>query len=68
MVLSATVRQFREKVEMVFRVHRNMDSPAFEDFFRVVSEMNDSLKATCDDIAMEVQRVQNTAFEKPNEE
>ena len=57
MILSATVRQFREKVEMVFRVHRSMDAAAFEDFFRVLLEMNNSVKATCSDIEKEVERV-----------
>lgn len=59
MILSATVRQFREKVEMVLRVYRTMDAAAFEDFFRVLGEMNESLKATCADIAKEVDRVEH---------
>jgi hypothetical protein len=59
MLLSATVRQFREKVEMAIRVHRNMDAAAFEDFFRVLREMNDSLEQTCGDIATEVNRIQS---------
>lgn len=59
MILSATVRQFREKVEMVFGAYRKMDGPAFEDFFRVIAEMNESLKVTCEEIAKEVERVQH---------
>ena len=59
MILSATVRQFREKVEMVLRAHRSMDTAAFEDFFRALGEMNESLKATCEDIAKEVERLQD---------
>jgi len=51
MTLSATVRQFREKVETVLRVHRSMDGSAFEDFFRIIGEMRDSLNGTCEDIA-----------------
>ncbi len=50
MALSATVRQFREKVETVLRVHRTMDSSDFEVFFRIIGEMRDSLKGTCEDI------------------
>ncbi len=57
MILSATVRQFREKVEMVLRTQRSMDGAAFEDFFRVLDEMNMSLKATCKDIATEVEHL-----------
>lgn len=51
MALSATVRQFREKVETVLRVHRSMDASAFGDFFRIIGEMRDSLEGTCEDIA-----------------
>lgn len=58
MIMSATVRQFREKVEMVLRVQRTMDAAAFEDFFRVLAEMNASMKATCEDVSREVERVQ----------
>ena len=59
-ILSAIVRQFLEKVEMVLSAHRNMDGSDFEAFFREVSEMNDSMSATCDDIALEVERIQET--------
>ncbi len=59
MILSSTVRQFREKVEMAIRVHRTMDKAAFADFFSVLREMNESLKQTCGDIATEVDRVQS---------
>lgn len=61
MSLESTVRQFREKVEMVLRVHRSMNADAFGDFFRTNREMYDSLKATCDDIAREIERMQDTA-------
>ena len=43
---------------MALKVHENMDSQDFEIFFRELGEMNASLKATCDDIASEVERVQ----------
>lgn len=61
MLLSATVRQFREKVEMVLRVDRSMDARAFEDFFQVLRQINESLRATCGDIAKEVERMQHGA-------
>lgn len=57
MILSGTVRQFREKIEIVFRTHRTMDAAAFDDFFRVIGEMNESSKLTCAHIAKEVDRV-----------
>lgn len=50
MILSSTLRQFREKVEMALRVHRNMDAKDFGDFFSTLNEMKDSLAKTCDDI------------------
>ena len=59
MILSATVRQFIEKVEMALRLHRQMDADAFEDLFRTIGEMNKSLKKTCEDIETEVDRVKN---------
>ena len=58
--LSSTVRQFLEKVQLVLRVHRKMDAAAFADFFKVTSDMTDSLKGTCSDIAREVERIQKT--------
>ena len=58
MIMSATIRQFREKIEMVLQVQRTMDAAAFEDFFRVLAEMNTSMKATCEDVSKEVERVQ----------
>jgi len=51
MILGSTVRQFKEKVEMVLRVHRQMDAVMFEDFFRTLGEMNASIEATCYEIA-----------------
>ncbi len=44
MILGSTVRQFKEKVEMVLRVHRQMDAAMFEDFFRTLGEMNTSIE------------------------
>jgi hypothetical protein len=58
MVLGSTVRQFKEKVEMALRLHRQMDGNMFEDFFRTLSEMNASIGATCKDIEAELRRLQ----------
>jgi hypothetical protein len=54
MLLGSTVRQFKEKVEMTLRLHREMDGSMFDDFFRTIAEMNASLEATCADIKREV--------------
>lgn len=56
LILSSTVRQFREKVESALRFHRQMDSAAFEDFFSVLSQMRRSLEQTCKEIVTEVER------------
>ena len=61
MILGATVREFRENVEVVLGSYRGMDDSAFEDFNRGCRKTIDNLKATCDDIALEVKRMQETA-------
>ncbi len=58
MVLSSTVRQFKEKVGMALRLHRQMDGNMFEEFFRTLSEMNASIGATCKDIEAELKRLE----------
>ena len=58
MVLGATVRQFKEKVEMALRLHRQMDGAMFEDFFKTLGELNASIMATCRDIDAEVKRLE----------
>lgn len=54
MTLSSTVRQFKEKVENVLRVHRSMEDTEFEDFFKILEEMKNSMTNTCRDISKEV--------------
>lgn len=58
MVLGATVRQFREKVEMALRLHRQMNGAMFTDFFETLSAMNTAVGATCRDIEAEVKRLE----------
>lgn len=58
MVLGATVRQFKEKVEMALRLHREMNSDNFEDFFATLAAMKTSVEATCSDIEAEVKRLE----------
>jgi len=60
MLLGSTIRQFREKIEMVLRLHRQMDAAAFEDFFRTLQEMSESLSATSSEIGGEVESRQNS--------
>lgn len=58
MVLGATVRQFKEKVEMALRLHREMDGDMFKDFFATLAAMNTSVETTCRDIEAEVKRLE----------
>ncbi len=61
MMLGSTIRQFREHVELVIKVHRQMDADQFNAFFTNMSEMQNSLKKTCDDIQTEVSKLQEMA-------
>jgi len=54
MILGSAACRFKEKVGRMFRLHREMDSEMFEDFFRTMSKMNTCIEATCDDINAEV--------------
>jgi hypothetical protein len=59
MVLTSTIRQHRQKIEQVLRVHRTMDASNFTDFFRTLEEMAGCLKATCKDISDELVRIES---------
>lgn len=59
MMVSSTVRQFREIVEFALQSHRSMDASAFEKLFKILAELQASLKLTCADIQSEVTRLQN---------
>ena len=61
MILSSTVRQFRENVELALQSYRSMDAAAFQKFFDVLAELQASLKLTCGDIKAEVTRSENEA-------
>lgn len=61
MIVSSTVRQFREKVESALRFHRQMNSGAFEDFFSTIAEMQGSLAQTCRDIEASVASFESEA-------
>jgi hypothetical protein len=59
MMVSSTVRQFRENVDFALKSYRSMDSNAFEKFFDVLSELQLSLKLTCEDIQTEIDKLEN---------
>jgi len=61
MVLGATVRQFKQTIDMAIELHRQMDADQFQELFKTLGEMNDSLELTCGDIEAAVQLVQNEA-------
>lgn len=50
LILAATVRQFRIKVEMALDTHRQMDAAAMVDFQAVMQEMAESLRLTVSDL------------------
>ncbi len=54
MLLGATFRQFKEKIELAMRVHKTMDAVAFDDFFRSLAELNQSMRLTCGDVGKAV--------------
>lgn len=56
MMVSSSVRQFRENIEFALKSHRTMDANEFEKLFRVLAEMRESLKLTCVDIEAETER------------
>lgn len=58
MILSSTIRQFLCKVEMALQLHRKLGAPEFEDFFRTLDQMNESLAATCADIETAARKAQ----------
>ncbi len=60
MILGSTVRQFKEKVELALRLHRQMDASMFQDFFQTMAAMNEGILATCRDIDAEVSQLEAT--------
>lgn len=65
--LGATLRQYREKVEQVLRLHRDMSASEFEDFFASLAKLRNSLSATCDDIGIGVDRLRETLNKSQNQ-
>lgn len=54
LVLASTLGQFREKVEMVLRLHRAMTAENFEDFFSTMANMKEVIAEMRRDIEREV--------------
>lgn len=58
MVLGATVRQFRQTIDMAVQLHSSMDAVQFANLFNTLNEMNESLALTCGDIEAVVKVVE----------
>jgi len=58
MLMSASVRQFREKVQGAMQHHRQMDAAAFIDLFRSITVMHVSLERTRGDIEGELRAIE----------
>jgi hypothetical protein len=61
MIVSSTVRQFRENVELALQRHRTMDGAAFMTYFEALNGLRSSLALTCKDIEAEVRRAEGEA-------
>lgn len=61
MILGATVRQFKQTVDMAIELHRQMDSSQFQELFKTLGEMTESLELTRGDIEVAVQHVEDEA-------
>ncbi|MBP6900628.1 MAG: hypothetical protein KBC73_11095 [Burkholderiaceae bacterium] len=57
MALAATIRQFRQTVDIAFREHRRMDGDQFTKLFRTLTEMTESLRATTGDVQQQVNQL-----------
>jgi hypothetical protein len=60
LILSSSITQLRMKVQVAIKVHREMDAAAFDDFFKTLKEMTDSLDLTIADIEAQVQKIKGT--------
>ncbi|VVD89570.1 hypothetical protein [Pandoraea terrigena] len=50
LIVAATFRQFRIKVEMALDTHSQMDAAAFDDFFNVIMQIQESMRITVTDL------------------
>lgn len=58
MILGSTLRQFKEKVEMTLNCCRKMDTTMFADFFKCLAKMNVVIEKVCNDINVELKRLE----------
>lgn len=61
MIVSSTVRQFRENIEFAVQNYRQLDGSAFEKLFEALAGLSKSLALTCADIEKEVRSAENEA-------
>ena len=61
MIVSSSVRQFRENIEYAVQNHRQMDGDAFDALFEALAGLVKSLALTCKDMETEVQRAEREA-------
>lgn len=61
MMVNSTIRQYREHIELVLKVHREMSAREFEDFFSNLTKMRESLQQTCGEIQAEIAKFENHA-------
>jgi predicted acylesterase/phospholipase RssA len=59
LILSASITQLRMKVKVAIEQHRQMDAAAFEEFFKKLKEMTDSLDLTIVEIEAEAKKLKD---------
>ena len=59
MILNATYRQFKDKVESAIKNHRSMNSDHFHDLFNTFEKMSNSLNKTCVEIESKLKKMEN---------
>ncbi|QWD25648.1 hypothetical protein G6686_03155 [Polynucleobacter paneuropaeus] len=57
LILSSSITQLRMKVRVAIRMYRKMDAAAFDDFFKTLKEMTDSLDLTITEIEAEMNKI-----------
>jgi hypothetical protein len=50
MVLGATIRQFKQNIDITMQLHRKIDAVQFENFLNILKEIDTCLELTCSDI------------------
>ena len=63
LVFGSAVLQFRDKVEMALRLHRQMDAGMFDDFFQTTSLLRGVARETADKLLQQAKQLQGVANE-----